>query len=79
MAWGAIVIKADKKEFPAMQRGNEVQFPNVAKEASQLVVDGKSRQVESWTIDDRDDVVTVMLADAGKQEQSNDKPTKGPV
>lgn len=79
MAWDAVVVKADKKEIPAMQRGNEVQFPNVAKEASQLVVDGKSRQVESWVIDDRDDVVNVTLADARSKGVSDDKPAEGSV
>ena len=79
MAWDAVVVKADKKEIPAMQRGNEVQFPNVAKEVTQLVVDGKSRQVESWIIDDRDDVVNVTLADARSKGVSDDKPTEGSV
>ena len=79
MARDAVVVKADKKEIPAMQRGNEVQFPNVAKEASQLVVDGKSRQVESWVIADRDDVVNVTLADARSIGVSDDKPAEGSV
>ena len=80
MPWKEVTINSDKKEFPAMQRGNEVHFPNVMKESSQLVIDGKSQKVESWAIDDRDNVVNVMLADAGtKEKKSDDKPTEGPV
>jgi len=79
MPWKEVTIKSDKKEFPAMQRGSEVHFPNVMKESAQLVIDGKSQKVESWAIDDRDDVVNVMLADAGTKEKSDDKPTEGSV
>ena len=79
MPWKEVTIKSDKKEFAAMQRGNEVHFPNVMKESTQLVIDGKSQKVESWAIDDRDDVVNVMLADAGTKEKSDDKPTEGSV
>jgi len=79
MPWKEVTIKSDKKEFQAMQRGNEVHFPNVMKESPQLVIDGKSQKVQSWAIDDRDDVVNVMLADAGTKEKSDDKPTEGPV
>tara|TARA_R100001460_G_scaffold29892_3_gene59176 strand:- start:6807 stop:7046 length:240 start_codon:yes stop_codon:yes gene_type:complete len=79
MAWDEVVVKADKKDIEAMQRGNELRFSNVVKQSSQLVVQGKSRKVESWVIDGRDDVAIVMLAEAGSKEVSDDKPTEGSV
>ena len=79
MPWTEVTVKFDKKEIPAMMRGNEVHFSNVMKESSQLVVDGKSHKVESWVVDSRDDVAKVMLADASAKEKSDDKPTEGTV
>ena len=60
------------------QRGLELEFPNKIKQAGSLSVNGKTAKVESWVIEDRDDIVRVMLADAGAKEKSDDKPAKGP-
>ncbi len=77
MAWQKVEVTQNKTVVQAHKRGLELEFPNKLKESDTLIVDGQSRKVTSWIKDDRDDIVHVLLADAGVKEKSDDKPTKG--
>jgi len=77
MSWKIVEVKSDKVTMQGHLRGLEIQFPNKIKEAASISVDGKTLKVESWVADDRDDIVHVMLADAGAKEKSDDKPSEG--
>ena len=77
MAWQTVEITQNKTTVQGHQRGLELEFPNKLKEAETLLVNGKSQKVTSWVKDERDDIVHVLLADAGVKEKSDDKPTKG--
>ncbi len=79
MSWKSITVTSGKKELPALQRDHEVQLPNKIGKSTTITIDGKSRKVESWNIDERDDVINIILAGARKAEEtSDDKPTEGP-
>ena len=77
MAWQTVEITQNKTTVQGHQRGLELEFPNKLKASDALVVNGRSMKVESWAQDERDDIVHVLLADAGVKEKSDDKPTKG--
>ena len=77
MAWQTVQITQNKTTIEGHQRGLELEFPNKLKQAETIVVNGQTKKVESWTADDRDDIVHVLLADAGVKEKSDDKPDAG--
>ena len=79
MAWQTVQITQNKTTIDGHQRGLELEFPNKLKQAETIVVDGQSKKVASWTKDQRDDIVHVLLADAGVKEKSDDKPTQGAI
>ena len=77
MAWQIVEITQNKTTVQGHRRDLELEFPNKLKEADTLVVNGQSIKVESWAQDERDDIVHVLLADAGVKEKSDDKPNAG--
>jgi len=78
MAWHNVVVQSGKDEVEAMRRGNEVQLANSIGEPKTIKVDGASHKVDYSVIDERDDVITFVLAGAGnKKEKSDDKPDEG--
>lgn len=78
MAWKVVEVKSGKVVVQGHLRGPELEFPNRIKESASLSVDGKNAKVDSWAVEERDDIVRVMLADASTKEKSDDKPAKGP-
>lgn len=76
MAWKIVEVKSDKVMVQGHLRGLELEFPNKIKESASLSVDGKNAKVDSWVVEERDDVVRVMLAGASAKEKSDDKPNE---
>jgi len=61
MSWKNVWVKNGKQDVSAFMRGNELELPNVLGEPKTVIVDGKSRSVESWRIDERDDIIKILL------------------
>jgi len=79
MAWQNVTVKGAKAEIPAMQNGEMLEVPNqLGKNPSTVIVDGKTYDILSCVLDERDNILKIKLAMAStKQEKSDDKPTKG--
>ena len=82
MAWVEVSVKKGKETFSAMARGNEISLANVlGDDPKEVNVDGKSCKIESSHVDERDDVIYIMLADASfttaQQENADDKSSEG--
>ena len=81
MAWLEAKIKLGNTESDGMVNDNIVNCPapedmdGIAK----CSVNGKSYDIESYEVDERDNFLTIALAMAGadKQEVSDDQPAKG--
>jgi hypothetical protein len=66
MSWSEITIKKGKDDIQAMMRGNEVMVANVLGASPKEVnIDGKAFKVSQFRLDERDNVVYIMLAGAG--------------
>ena len=61
MAWVEVTVTHGKKELPAMQRGADLHLVNKIGKPTSVVVDGKTIKVESYTVDERDDIIQVKL------------------
>ena len=61
MSWKNVWVKNGKQDVSAFMRGDELELPNVLGEPKTVIVDGKSRSVESWRIDERDDIIKILL------------------
>ena len=79
MAWVQVTVKGTKGDLPASMQFDIVECPNqLGKDPSTVVVDGKPYEVESYSVDERDDIIKIKLAIASTtKEKSDDKPTKG--
>ena len=79
MAWEAVTVKGSKGNIPAMLNGDMLEVPNhLGKNPTPIIVDGKTYDILSCVLDERDNILTIKLAKAStKQEKSDDKPTKG--
>lgn len=79
MAWETVTVKGAKADISAMLNGDMLEVPNqLGKNPSTVIVDGKTYQILSCVLDERDNILQIKLATAStKQEKSDDKPTKG--
>jgi len=82
MAWTEVTVKKGKEEIPAMARGSELSLPNVlGDDPKSVTVNGESCKVASSQVDERDDVIYIMLADASfntaQEEIADDEPAEG--
>jgi hypothetical protein len=81
MSWQSVKIKVDGNEYDAMMRGDELFIPMLVEEALPTIeVDGKSREVLSVRVDERDSVVYVTVKPANakmKRSKSDDEPVEG--
>ena len=79
MAWLAVKVKGSKGNIPAMLNGDMLEVPNqLGKNPTTVIVDGKTYNILSCVLDERDNILKIKLAMAStKQEKSDDKPTKG--
>lgn len=80
MAWVEAKIKLGTTECDGMVNDNIVNCPapEDIKGITKCSVNGKSYEIESCDLDERDDFLTIALAMAGanKQEESDDQPAK---
>ena len=79
MAWKTVEIKGSKGNISAMLNGDMLEVPNkLGKNPTTVVVDGKTYNILSCVLDERDNILKIQLATAStKKEKSDDKPTKG--
>lgn len=73
MSWKNVWVKNGKQDVSAFMRGDELELPNVLGEPKTVIVDGKSRSVESWRIDERDDIIKILLKPpVGEQKRTGE-------
>ena len=79
MAWLTVKVKGSKGNIPAMLNGDMLEVANqLGKNPTTVNVDGKTYDILSCVLDERDNILKIKLAMAStKQEKSDDKPTKG--
>ena len=79
MSWQSVTVKGTKGDIPANLNGDLLDVPNqLGKDPKSVIIDGKTYQILSSQLDERDDVLKIQLATAStKKEKSDDKPTKG--
>ena len=82
MAWVEAKIKLGTTDLVGMVNNERVSCPcpEESMEGIETVsIDGKGHKIGAYMIDARDNMVTIILADAGvkQKEKSDDKPTKG--
>tara|TARA_R110000822_G_C14994281_1_gene460043 strand:+ start:104 stop:355 length:252 start_codon:yes stop_codon:yes gene_type:complete len=61
MSWKNVSVKNGAKVQPAFLRGDELELANVLGDPKTVTVDGESRKVQSWTIDERDNIIKIKL------------------
>ena len=80
MSWQSVKVKVGGDEYEAMMRGDEIFIPMMTDEELPTVeIDGKSREVLSVRVDERDGVVYVTVKPEGskKGSKSDDEPVEG--
>jgi hypothetical protein len=79
MAWKSVTVKGAKGNIPSMLNGDLLEVANqLGKNPTTVIVDGKTYDILSCVLDERDNILKIKLAMAStKQEKSDDKPTKG--
>ena len=75
----ATEVKGSKGNISAMLNGDMLEVPNeLGKNPTTVIVDGKTYNILSCVLDERDNILKIQLATAStKKEKSDDKPTKG--
>jgi len=77
MAWNKVNVSVGKTKVVADMNGTDLEMPNVVELGDSINVDGKTYQVSSFEVDERDDRLKIKLAMASnKKEKSDDKPIK---
>ena len=74
MSWKNVWVKNGKQDVSAFMRGDELELPNVLGEPKTVIVDGKSRSVESWRIDERDDIIKILLKPPVGEQKKKGEP-----
>ena len=79
MAWQSVTVKGAKGDISALLSGDVLEVANqLGKNPTTVNVDGKTYDILSCVLDERDNILKIKLAMAStKQEKSDDKPTKG--
>lgn len=79
MTWQTVEVKGSKGNISAMFDGDMLEVPNeLGKNPTTVIVDGKTYEILSCVLDERDNILKIQLATAStKKEKSDDKPTKG--
>ena len=79
MAWQTVEVKGSKGNISAMLNGDMLEVPNeLGKNPTTVIVDGKTYNILSCVLDERDNILKIQLATASTiKEKSDDKPTKG--
>tara|TARA_Y100000114_G_C11605412_1_gene252514 strand:- start:204 stop:446 length:243 start_codon:yes stop_codon:yes gene_type:complete len=78
MAWTKVSVKAGKITCEGMFNGDLLEVPNLIKDPSNIVIDKKNYEVLSSSVDERDNVLKIKLANAStKKEKSDDKRNEG--
>jgi|TARA_R110000796_G_scaffold195878_1_gene312415 hypothetical protein len=74
MSWKNVWVKNGKQDVSAFMRGDELELPNILGEPTTVIVDGKSRSVESWRIDERDDIIKILLKPPVGEQKKKGEP-----
>ena len=80
MAWVKINIKVDNEVISAFKKDNQIQMPNMLEIGDSINIDNKNYAVLSSSVNYRDDILIINLADASKpkkEKKSDGKSTKG--
>ena len=77
MSWNKVNVSVGKTKVVADMNGTDLEMPNVVELGESINIDGKTYQVSSFEVDERDDRLKIKLAMASsKKEKSDDKPIK---
>ena len=78
MSWHEVAVKVGEHSVSGMRKDNFLQIPYVEGLEKSITVNGKNYEVESFLVDNRDNILKILLAKASPtKEKSDDKPTKG--
>ena len=78
MSWQEVEVKVGTENILGVLKDNILHIPSVKNLGEAITVNGKNHQVESYTVDHRDNIFIIKLAMASPtKEKSDDKPTKG--
>ena len=78
MSWHEVAVKVGEHSVSGMLKNNFLQMPFVEGLEKSITVNGKNYEVESFLVDNRDNILKILLAKASPtKEKSDDKPTKG--
>jgi len=77
MSWHEAVVKVGDTRLSGVINDCLLQIPYVEDLGKSINVNGKDRNIESFMVDHRDNILKIVLAKASlKKEKSDDKPTK---
>ena len=77
MSWQEVEVKIGTDSLLGVCKNNMLHIPSVKNLGEAITVNGKNHQVESYTVDHRDNIFKIKLAMASPtKEKSDDKPTK---
>ena len=69
MAWNKVNVNVGKKKVEADMNGTDLEMPNVVELGDSINIDGKSYQVSSFEVDERDDRLKIKLAMASPKKE----------
>lgn len=74
MVWMLADISIGKVTEKGWWKDVRVTVPAPKKHADikSISIDGEAKDVESWFLDERDNILKITLADAGKSKETND-------
>lgn len=69
MAWNKVNVSVGKTKVVADMNGTDLEMPNVVELGDSINIDGKSYQVSSFEVDERDDRLKIQLAMASPKKE----------
>ena len=69
MAWNKVNVSVGKTKVVADMNGTDLEMPNVVELGDSINIDGKSYQVSSFEVDERDDRLKIKLAMASPNKE----------
>lgn len=69
MAWNKVNVSVGKTKVVADMNGTDLEMPNVVELGDNINIDGKSYQVSSFEVDERDDRLKIKLAMASSKKE----------
>ena len=70
MAWQTVEVKGSKGNISAMLNGDMLEVPNeLGKNPTTVIVDGKTYNILSCVLDERDNILKIQLATASTKKE----------